>query len=535
MKYISKKSVLLIGGFLSLAGSGALYAASQTTTGVEIIEKRCMDCHTETDNANQPYSRISQQRKTPEGWQMTVQRMVSFQEAKMSAEERKTVIKYLADTQGLAPSESAPFRYGIERDDNLVETNDPAYVEMCVRCHSGARFALQRRSKEEWELLVHFHMGQIPTLELHSLARDRPWFDLALNEIAPKLAKDFPLETAEWNAWQKAAKPTFDHNWTITGYIPGKGDFDAKMQVTGQGNDKYKLSIAGAYADGRSLVGAGHAITYSGYEWRASLTLDGIKMRQILAANEKGLQMKGRMFMAESNELGAELVAQRAAKGDHSVTRLIPSHIRQGTRQELVIVGTGLSGKPNLGPGISVVKTLDAGANRIRLLIEADQNAQQGLRDIKVGKTVASKKLAVFNKVARIEVVPGESIARIGGNGMAIPKVKAAYRAIGYAAGADGKPGTEDDIRLGYMPAAWSLKAFDDTAKHDNDLQFAGDIDRNGIFTPGDAGPNPKRKMSTNNVGNLSVVGTVDDAGSKVSGESHLLVTVQRFVRSSVQ
>jgi len=535
LKNISKKSVLLIGGFLSLAGSGALYAASHTTTGTEIIEKRCMDCHTETDNASQPYSRISQQRKTPEGWQMTVQRMVSIQEGKMSAEERKIVIKYLADTQGLAPSESAPFRYGIERDDNLVENIDPAYVEMCVRCHSGARFALQRRSKEEWELLVHFHMGQIPTLELHSLARDRPWFDLALNEVTPKLAKDFPLDTAAWKAWQTAAKPTFDHDWTITGYIPGKGDFDAKMQVTGQGDDKYKLTVAGEYADGRPLVGAGHAITYTGYEWRASLTLDGIKMRQILAANEPGMKMKGRMFMAESNELGAELVAQRAAKGDSAITRLIPSHIRQGTQQELVIVGTGLRGKPDLGPGVHVVKTLSAGTGRIRLLVEADKSASLGQRDIKVGKTVAADELAVFNKIARIEVVPGESIARIGGNGTPIPKVKAAYRAIGYAAGADGKAGTEDDIRLGYMPAVWSVKAFDDTAKHDNDLQFAGNIDGNGIFTPGDAGPNPKRKMSTNNVGNLSVVGTVDDAGSKVSGESHLLVTVQRFVRSSVQ
>jgi hypothetical protein len=31
------------------------------------------------------------------------------------------------------------------------------------------------------------------------------------------------------------------------------------------------------------------------------------------------------------------------------------------------------------------------------------------------------------------------------------------------------------------------------------------------------------------------VVGSVDDGGGQVSGEAHLLVTVQRFVRSSVQ
>ncbi len=534
MKYISKKSALLMGSILAFAGSGALNAASQSTVGEKIIQKRCMDCHTETDNASQPYSRISEQRKTPEGWQMTVQRMVSFHEAKMTPEERKQVVKYLADTQGLAPAESIGLRYGIERDENVVESNDPAYGEMCARCHSGARYGLQRRTKEEWELLIHFHMGQIPTLELHSLARDRPWFDLALNEVVPKLAKDFPYDSADWRAWQAADKPNFDHDWTLSGYVPGKGSFDAIMQVNGQGGDRYKLTIAGQYGDGTPLKGAGHAITYTGHEWRASLTLDGVKMRQILAANEQGTQMTGRMFMAEANELGGKMVAQRSAKGDRAITRITPSHIRQGSQQELLIVGAGLSGQVDLGAGVRVIKTLSAGKNRLRLLVEADKGAPLGLHDVTVGKAQAGAMLAVYDRVVRVDVLPNESIARIGGNGMPIPKVKSVYRAVGFAAGADGKPGTADDIRLGYVSADWSLKAFDEAAEHENDLKYAGSIDSNGIFTPGDAGPNPERKMKANNVGNLSVVATVDDAGSKVSGASHLLVTVQRFVRASV-
>lgn len=535
MKQISKKSALLIGGLFALTGNGVLCAASQPLSGEQIIQKRCLDCHSETGEANLPYSRISPQRKTPEGWQMTVQRMVSIHEAKMSADERRQVVKYLADTQGLAPSETTGLRYGIERDSNLVENNDPAYAEMCARCHSGARFGLQRRTAEEWELLVHFHMGQIPTLELHSLARDRPWFDLALNEVAPKLAKDFPLDTAAWRAWQAAKKPTFNHRWTLVGYIPGKGEFDATMQVRDQGGDNYQLSVTGQYADGAPLSGTGHAITYTGYEWRASLTLDGIPMRQILAANEQGTQMQGRMFMAAANELGAELLAQRASENDHALISAMPSSIQQGRRQEITLVGAGLQGKPQLGPGLRVIKNLSSGPDRIRLLVEADKQAEVGKREVSVGQTRAAGLLTVFDEVARVEVVPGESIARVGGNGTPVPKVMSAYRAVGYAAGADGKPNTDDDLRLGYMPAVWSLKPFDETAEHDNDLQYAGKIDAFGVFTPGDAGPNPARKMSTNNVGNLRVVGTVDHAGGKVSGEGHLLVTIQRFVRSSVQ
>jgi quinohemoprotein amine dehydrogenase len=535
LKQISKKSALLIGGFLALAGNGTFAAAAQPMSGEQIIQQQCTACHTKTGDASKPYSRISQQRKTPEGWQMTLHRMVSIHQAKISDAERKRVLKYLADTQGLAPAETSGLRYGLERDGNLVENNDPAYAEMCARCHSGARFGLQRRTRAEWDLLVQFHMGQIPTLELHSLARDRPWFELAMNEVAPKLAEDFPFETAAWKAWQAADKPTFAHAWTIAGYIPGKGDFDAVMQVRDQGDDRYALEIAGHYADGSPLSGRGRAITYTGYEWRAALTLDGMKLRQILAANEQGTQMTGRLFMAGANELGAEMVAQRAAKGDHAVIRVTPSHIRQGTRQEITLVGAGLQGAPELGDGVRVIKTLSVGTNRMRLLVEADERAAVGLRDIRVGQIQAPGMLAVFDQVARVEVVPGESIARIGGNGMPVAKVKSAYRAVGYAAGADGKPGTADDIRLGHMPASWTLKAFDETAEQENDLKYAGTIDANGIFTPGDAGPNPERKMSTNNVGNLSVVGSVDDGGGQVSGEAHLLVTVQRFVRSSVQ
>jgi hypothetical protein len=50
-----------------------------------------------------------------------------------------------------------------------------------------------------------------------------------------------------------------------------------------------------------------------------------------------------------------------------------------------------------------------------------------------------------------------------------------------------------------------------------------------GVFTPGDAGPNPQRKMSTNNAGNLKVIAAVDDAGKSLTGEGHMIVTVQRW------
>jgi quinohemoprotein amine dehydrogenase len=158
------------------------------------------------------------------------------------------------------------------------------------------------------------------------------------------------------------------------------------------------------------------------------------------------------------------------------------------------------------------------------------------VRSVQVGQVKSDQAFAVYDRVARVEVEPPQSIARIGENGASQAKVRATYRAVAYAAGQDGKPGTEDDIRLGYMPATWSVKPFDELAEHDKDVEFAGTMDAaNGIFTPGDAGPNPQRLMSANNVGNLSVVATVRDGGQQVDGEGHLLVTIQNYMNPRIR
>ena len=125
---------------------------------------------------------------------------------------------------------------------------------------------------------------------------------------------------------------------------------------------------------------------------------------------------------------------------------------------------------------------------------------------------------------------PRVAVARIGGNGSPTPKVEARFDAEAWAAGADGKAGTEDDFRIGVVPAKWSVAPFDDVAAHDQDVKFAGLMDaRTGVFVPGDAGPNPARRMSANNVGNLKVIAEVADGGESVKGEGRLIVAAPRW------
>ena len=93
----------------------------------------------------------------------------------------------------------------------------------------------------------------------------------------------------------------------------------------------------------------------------------------------------------------------------------------------------------------------------------------------------------------------------------------------------------DDDINLGVLPVKWSAEAFDETAKEEKDLDYAGVLDENtGKFTPNISGPNTQRKLMTNNAGNLSVIATYKDTNVELSEKAHLMVTVPKFVNPPI-
>jgi quinohemoprotein amine dehydrogenase alpha subunit len=485
-----------------------------------LLKETCQGCHTpEADNG---LSRISHQRKTPEGWLMSIARMQVMHGLQISDEDRRTLVKYLADSQGLAPSETEGVRYALERRLNTIEHFDDQTSQMCGRCHSGARVALQRRPAEEWERLVNFHLGQWPSLEYQAQSRDRDWFDIARKEMVPLLAKRYPLENQAWTTWLKTA-PKADSlagDWSFSGHLPGKGELAGVMTVRADGADQFKVSVKGQYADGSPFNGEGSAILYTGYEWRGNVTIDGVVMRQVFAA--KGGELQGRMFEAEHDERGLDFIA--AKQGSRRVLAVQPGYLKAGGEIEVTLIGSGLQGTPSFGNGVDVVEILEQSPERMRVKLKAAANAQPGLRIVTVG-TLKGPTLSVYSTIAEVKVVPEFSVARIGDGGGSTPKVQGRFDAEAWGKSADGKP-----YRIGVFPAQWTVEAFDDRAKEDEDVKFAGTMQADsGVFTPGDAGPNPQRKMSTNNAGNLKVIAVVDDAGKSLSGEGHMIVTVQRW------
>ena len=527
MKTKSLNSILKISIGL-LLGSVSLSAAN-TLDGKSIMDTKCVACH--TGNTGDGLSRISEQRKTAEGWYMTLSRMQQHNGLSLTKEEEQSVIKYLADTQGLNYEESKPFRYVLENMPNYQESyNDPLFVDMCARCHTSARVGLQRRTSNEWYNLVNFHLGKFPTLEYQALSRDRDWFKIAKEKMVPYLTenfgydKEFVLQTVDFNG-----------EWSLFGQKLGDGDFTAKMTINETSKDKYKVTLDGTFVDGRTFTSSGEAIVYSGYEFRASLAINGVSYKQVFAVNPKTLELSGSMFQTIHPEEFSSINGIKSSDSKTSVLGVSPKAIKAGTTKLLIISGNNLDKTISLSKGLKLNKIIEKSSNKLVLEVTASSNYSSKQIDIEVGSTKFEDKLTVYKKVDSLKVFPSYAIARIGDGGGAMPKQHAIFEAVGYLAGTDGKIGTSDDISLGKVDARWSVAPFDERADVDGDVKFSGTMDSfSGRFTPSFAGPNPKRRFGTNNAGNLKVIATYKDGAHTLKADSHMIVTVQKWVNPPI-
>lgn len=511
----------LLGGLLIAALAGAEEPDPQS-----LLMQACAGCH--APNEQGQLSRIRDIRKTPEGWDMTIVRMGIWHGVAMEPAERRVLVKYLADTQGLAPEETANYRGLIERRPNMPATNaDEDIGVMCARCHSYGRIALQRRDEDEWRKLANTHLGQWPTIEYQALGRDRNWWEIARDQIPAKLAALYPFKTEAWTKWQ--SHPAIDPSgtWRISGERAGVGRYTGVLKVKAAGKDRYETDYALSYADGKSLTGQGHAILYTGYEWRGAAKLGDESIRSVLALSADGNQMQGRWFLKEADGIGGDLHAVRVVDGGSGIVAVEPPFIKAGTSPSITVYGYGLTGDVKLGEGLKLVKVVQATPEQVQVEVKVAEQAKPGPVALSIGPTQADSALMVYRQIDSIHVEPAFGIARVGGG--TLRPVQAQLEAVAYLNGPDGQAGTDDDMRLGSLPATWTVDNFDEAAAAIQDAKFAGQIDGSGLFTPGAGGPNPERQFSANNVGNLKVTATVQDGDRSVTGDGQLIVTVQRW------
>lgn len=506
----------------------------------DVVVRSCGACHTRDERGRM--SRLSYLRKTPEGWQTSIRRMVSLHNVRVDAADAREVVRYLANHQGLAPEELAPYRFEVERRLIDFSYTDRETEQVCNACHSMGRVVTERRNKEEWQLLIATHRALYPLSDFQRFRSNTP--PHPVDKAVDHLAEALPLKTPEWTAWSANVRPPrLEGAWVVTGHDPARGPLHGRAVIrsVAGSDDEFETEISYSYPESGSTVRrTGRAIVYTGHQWRGRSSAGGGRdeRREVMSVERGWSEMTGRWYTGAYDEDGIDITMRRAAAGA-VVTGVHPRGLRVGeSNVELRIYGVNLPGRLNardvgLGPGVHVRSVTRAAADVAVLRVDIAADAPVGARDVFVAGVTGTDAIAVYDRVHTVRVLPRAGMARVGG--VVMPKQLQQFEAVAYHNGADGRAGTADDLFLGRVPVTWSLEEYPVTPD-DDDIRFVGAIDANGLFTPAADGPNPQRSGNRNNIGDVWVVATYSppDAPSgtpPLRGRAHLLVTVPNYMR----
>ncbi len=547
-------AVLAAGISVGLAPVSA-FAQAPADQGIpvenELVKGKCGGCH--RPDAQGRMSRISFRRASPENWERTVERMIGLHKAPVTMAEAKTIVKYLSDHHGLAPEEARAAQWDYERRiDDHVYTADADAGVLCQACHSFGRVMSERRTEEEWGLLVAMHRGYYPLVDnqpmqngqgfrrSRALPADATDRRQPMEKAIAHLAKTFPLVTSEWTAWSSAAAPaTLAGRWAVAGNVPGKGPAFGEMTVTADGPDTFtsKTTITIART-GETLTRTGKGLLYTGYQWRGR-GFDAGKpddpWREVMFVERNRSEMWGRWFTGAYDEIGMDVKLVKVASAPVVLGTGQLSLKKGASGATLQVFGANLpavtAADVSLGQGVRVTGITSATPGMLTLQVAVAADARPGPRDLAVGSTVKPSAIVIYEKVDSLRVLPKAGLARVGG--VVFPKGYQQFEAMVYANGPDGKPDTDDDWPLGLVDPTWGVEEFTATFG-DDDLRFVGQIDpKTGLFTPNVDGPNPERTGNRNNIGDLWVTAdyTPDGASQPMRARAQLVVAPPVYMR----
>ncbi len=532
----------------------------ETERGIPVTDpltiRHCGTCHAADEDGN--LSRISWIRTTPEGWAQTIRRMVRLHGAPVGPEDARAVIRYLATRHGLAPEEAEPVMYMAERR-LITETNIPNedVRQACASCHAFGQALTSRRSRTEWALLQNLHVALFPQAEAqyrpaaegHGGPDAGPLVPTRRDVALEWLSENAGLQTPEWSAWApRIGTPQLPGKWMVSAHLPGKGLYVGEMTVAaGATPDRFTTQTAlRSVATGETLSRAGEGILYTGFSWRgtsegaaAGDTPDApaAQLREALLFAPGQDSAQGRWYWGENHEFGFDVSLTRATGGP-AIAAVTPGGAKVGSEgTELRIFGSDLPADLapadiDLGQGVAVRRIVSAGPTEAVIAIDVAEDALVGQRDVLIGGARLERALPIYPKIDYLKVTPDRAISRLGG--IAYGKQYQQFDALAFSNGPDGEPDTEDDFEIGPIDVTWSVEEFL-TTNYDDDVDFVGTLDADGLFTPATEGPNPERQFSRNNYGDIWVVATAtketDQHGDPLTGRGYLVVTVPTWQR----
>jgi quinohemoprotein amine dehydrogenase len=551
----------------------------------DLVIAKCGSCHKPDDQKR--LSRISWRRASPENWERTVKRMVTLNHAQLEATDARAIIKYLSDHQGLAPEEARPIAFDAERRTiDFAPDMEKDIENTCSSCHSIGRVFSERRTKEEWELLVAMHRGYYPLVDMQPMnsgpgfrRQPRPASAPAADSDTPPdtrhpmdkaiawLAKTYPLVTPEWSAWSAALEPVHvAGRWALSGHAIGKGAVYGTVVITADPNtpDGFTTETSYTFArTGQTITRKGKAVVYTGFQWRGKSSEAGPASTTAASAGggggaapaagpapEAGVwretmfiertrkDMWGRWFTGAYDELGIDVKLTRLGSEPVVFGANVTALKTSSSGKTIKIFGANLPATMtpadiSLGRGVTIATIVGATPDLVTAEVNVAADAPLGPRDLSVAGSVAPAAVLVFNQVDGIKVLPQAGMARVGG--AVFPKGYEQFEAVAFSNGPDGKPDTKDDWNLGVVDVKWALEEYTATFG-DDDLSFVGAIDpASGLFTPNLEGPNPKRSGNRNNIGDVWTVAVLAPDATlgttkPLRARAHLLVTVPVYM-----
>ena len=538
--------LLLAGGLVGLAQNVVAAEHQVTPSAREVLVIRCLLCHAPKEEDGK-LDAIEAQRKSPEGWSMTLSRMVRTHGVKLQDGDARILVKYLSDHYGLAPKEVDPYRFILEQRNTRTTQDVPKPLQAgCIQCHTYARIALQRRTQDSWERLPDAKVALMANIGSETASAGQLkdyWFDDAKNSAVPHLIKHQPFETEAWTAWQAVKKPSYAGTWLVVGHDPGRGgDYTGQLTLTAGEDDQYTGEFSYTFADGSQMEGSTTGTIYTGFQWRgvAQAKESGaagreMRQREIFFASEDGNTVSGRRLLTNFGDLGMDETWYRRQGGARLLT-VSPAMIQTGSPQTVKLFGMGFSGdilsadKFSFGEGVGVLSLRLDGNQTIVAEVFAKAGVAEGPRTVSIQGVAGERQVAVYEAVDYIRITPERGFARPGG--IRTPKIFLQYEVVGYTNGPDNAKGTDDDVKLGRIdPVKWNLEEYV-KRPNDDDIQYVGSVDQTGLFHPNEDGPNPKRHLMEGNVGDVWVEAWYTPEGAKrpMGARAHLLVMPAKFV-----
>jgi quinohemoprotein amine dehydrogenase len=527
-----------------------------------LVIAKCSGCHRKDDKGN--LTRISWERTTPEGWEEVVKRMVRLNGLALAPDEARAIIKSLSTSHGLAPEEAKPVSYMSEHrivDETIPNEN---LHTTCASCHPFGRVASFRRSAQEWKLLVDLHLALYPVSDMTAFHRRRapgspPGADTTappgpsppqpVDQAVEYLTKTYPLQTPEWAAWRSRSRPPrLAGRWLLSAHITGKGAYWGEVSIAPTSStDEFTTNIRmEPLGGGPAIQRSGKVVVFNGYSWRGRSTGTAAgnapsdipaEMRESMMIAPDQSSAEGRWFWGDYDEFGVD-VKLWPASGASTIIGLDRASLKTGSQAQRVrILGDNLPSQltpadVDFGSGVSVRRLVSHGGREVVAEVDVAANAISGKRDVSVSRAVLPNAIAVYDRIDSIKVMPGTSIARLGG-GSQRPKGYQQFEVMAYNRGADNKPDTADDVELGPVDVKWSIEEFYETFG-DDDKEFVGTLSQSGLFTPALDGPNPQRKQMRNNYGTVWAVATAvnekDQNGQPLTGRSYLVVSPPLYI-----